>query len=430
MKICFTGDVILLEEPGENYWNDNELLQRMKDCDVRCGNLEMVLSADKAFASTYCGGQWLTADEDKLDLLMRFGFDYFNTANNHAMDFSYEGLALTNQALDSRGILHSGTGASLKEAASPVYKEIGGKKIAFLSCTASCDDAARAGDPSKTIPARPGVNMLRHGQKLHVTQDVMKVIDQVAQDSCINARFMKSVQMGTHRLDPDVHRLGRLEFVIGERNEKVTSCNRSDLKRMTDAVKDAKKEADLVFVSVHSHDIKGMSDDTADDYHEEFTRACIDAGASAVISTGTHQLKGIEVYKGCPIFYSLGNFIFREELFEFAPADIYERYHLPLDASAEELYLARTKNGTSGLMKDPMNYRSIVPVFGMKEGKIGEVSLIPVELNFEYEENKGLPKIADEEVSKEIFERLCRLSGGYGTSLTLRDGMITVSLND
>ena len=164
----------MLTPPSQKYWEIENLINILKSCDVRCGNLEMVLSGDKAFASTYCGGNWLTTSPDKLDYLSRYGFDYLNTANNHTMDYSYEGMKLTNEILDSKGILHSGSGASLREASKPVYLTKNNVKIAFISCTASCDDAARAGDPSRNIPARPGVNMLRHTERLYVTEGLSK----------------------------------------------------------------------------------------------------------------------------------------------------------------------------------------------------------------------------------------------------------------
>ena len=40
----------------------------------------------------------------------------------------------------------------------------------------------------------------------------------------------------------------------------------------------------------------------------KWARAVIDAGADAVVGHGPHVLRGVEFYKGRPIFYSLGNF--------------------------------------------------------------------------------------------------------------------------
>ncbi len=39
-------------------------------------------------------------------------------------------------------------------------------------------------------------------------------------------------------------------------------------------------------------------------------RGFIDAGASAVVAMHTHCPQGYEIYKGCPVVYSLGNFLF------------------------------------------------------------------------------------------------------------------------
>ena len=43
-------------------------------------------------------------------------------------------------------------------------------------------------------------------------------------------------------------------------------------------------------------------------YQQEVAYAAIDAGAEIILGHHPHQLKGIEVYKGKPIFYSMGNF--------------------------------------------------------------------------------------------------------------------------
>ncbi len=45
-------------------------------------------------------------------------------------------------------------------------------------------------------------------------------------------------------------------------------------------------------------------------YQREFARLSIDSGADLVIGHHPHVLQGIELYKGRPIVYSLGNFVF------------------------------------------------------------------------------------------------------------------------
>lgn len=96
-----------------------------------------------------------------------------------------------------------------------------------------------------------------------------------------------------------------------------SSPNPIDVKRTVDAIREAKMTCEAVLVMVHSHEIRKDNDEEADYFLEEFAHACIDAGASAVIGGGTHQLKGIELYHDCPIFYCLGNFIFEISMYAF-----------------------------------------------------------------------------------------------------------------
>lgn len=49
---------------------------------------------------------------------------------------------------------------------------------------------------------------------------------------------------------------------------------------------------------------------TPEPYQVALAHAAIDAGASAVLGSHPHVLQGIELYKGAPIAYSLGNFVF------------------------------------------------------------------------------------------------------------------------
>ena len=73
------------------------------------------------------------------------------------------------------------------------------------------------------------------------------------------------------------------------------------------AIKEAKEKADFVFVIVHGgHEMYSLPSPRV----KETYRFFVEAGASAVIGHHTHVISGYEVYKDCPIFYSLGNFVF------------------------------------------------------------------------------------------------------------------------
>lgn len=69
----------------------------------------------------------------------------------------------------------------------------------------------------------------------------------------------------------------------------------------------AKKNADIVIVSMHSG-----TEYTPDPYINQikFAHSAINYGANIVIGHHPHVVEAIEIYKGRPILYSLGNFIF------------------------------------------------------------------------------------------------------------------------
>lgn len=81
-----------------------------------------------------------------------------------------------------------------------------------------------------------------------------------------------------------------------------------EMKKMVEAdVRAAKQQADHVIPFFHwGREGKG----TPEPYQVELAHFAIDAGASVVLGSHPHVLQGIEVYKGAPIAYSLGNFVF------------------------------------------------------------------------------------------------------------------------
>lgn len=73
------------------------------------------------------------------------------------------------------------------------------------------------------------------------------------------------------------------------------------------AIKEARKNADLVLVMTHW----GKERTTKlEDHQQELAHAFIDAGADLVVGGHPHVMQGLEQYKGKWIAYSTGNFIF------------------------------------------------------------------------------------------------------------------------
>lgn len=88
-----------------------------------------------------------------------------------------------------------------------------------------------------------------------------------------------------------------------------TAC--IDLARIASAITDARAHADFVVFTMHA----GVEYATSSSARQrQIARAAIDAGADAVIGHHPHVIQNEEIYKGKPIFYSLGNFIFDQDL--------------------------------------------------------------------------------------------------------------------
>lgn len=79
------------------------------------------------------------------------------------------------------------------------------------------------------------------------------------------------------------------------------------LERMVEVVESSKKEVDFLFVYMHWGVIGNLYPEK---YQINDSKAMIDAGADAIVGTHPHVIQGLDYYKGKPIAYSIGNFLF------------------------------------------------------------------------------------------------------------------------
>jgi poly-gamma-glutamate synthesis protein (capsule biosynthesis protein) len=188
------------------------------------------------------------------------GFHVVSFASNHCLDYGQVGLTDTVEALTGAGLQIVGAGENLSAARKPIIIDKHGVRTAFL---AYCSILPIGYWAEKH---RGGCAPLR-AWTLH---------EQIEHD-----------QPGT---PARVH----------------SFANQDDLAAMTADVAAARHMADHVVVSMHwgIHFVPG---DLAQ-YQRELAHAAIDAGASMVVGHHPHVLKGIEIYRGRMIFYSLGNF--------------------------------------------------------------------------------------------------------------------------
>ncbi len=88
-----------------------------------------------------------------------------------------------------------------------------------------------------------------------------------------------------------------------------------DPTRLVAAIEQARSQCDYLTVIVHW----GIERDAyPQEYQTQLAKQYIDAGADLVIGAHPHVLQGISYYDGKPICYSLGNFIFNQEILQTA----------------------------------------------------------------------------------------------------------------
>ncbi|WP_163103342.1 CapA family protein [Peribacillus alkalitolerans] len=80
-----------------------------------------------------------------------------------------------------------------------------------------------------------------------------------------------------------------------------------DLRKIQATIRKEKPGADFLFVYIHWGKEKSNRPES---FQRDWARKMIDSGADAIIGSHPHVLQGFEYYKGKPIAYSLGNFLF------------------------------------------------------------------------------------------------------------------------
>lgn len=425
MKTTFVaaGDAFITRRiPEKGYEGFEDIRRLILSHDVRFVNLEMTFHDQEGYPSASSGGTWAMTEPEMLDEMRRYGFNVFNTANNHSGDFGQEGVLATASHLKERGMLFTGTGRDLQEASRPVYVETAECRAAVIGITSTFDPAARAGGRSGEMNGRPGLNPLRFKKICHVNAEHFAMAEELARATLVNWPIEHKIQCGyAAPFPPGRMPFGELNFIRDEREFIETVPHVDDLERTLAGIREARRQADTVLVSLHAHEMKGKKTEEAATFVETFARACIDAGASVVLGHGPHLVRGIEQRGRGIIFYSLGNFIFETETTALQPYDAYVDMKLPVDTQVGELMDVRSADGTRGFPVMPEIWQAVVPSWTWEAGRIADVKLYPIDLRMnESRGHRGVPHLTRDEA---VLRRLAALSEPYGTRIEIRDGV-------
>ena len=334
--------------------------------DVVFTNLEAAVAAK---GQTVHEGRGFLTPPEALDALKTFGVNLLSLAGNHAFDLKVAGIQNTIREADLRKIVHAGTGNNVAEAVAPGYLRTPKGTIALIA------SASGLISPGASATAnRPGVNELR-------------------------------VEAGSKENEATADLPGA----------PANAPNPEDSQRILQSIRDARQHADLVIVYQHNHVFgnhsfstiftEGMQERLApNDWLRKWTHAEVDAGADIVVMHGAPLLHGVEIYRGRPIFYDLGNFI----------------YNVP---------------PTLTYIDEPMSWESAVAYVQFQGKKVQSISFRPIVLNNlgegqpdvhnEYANNqfldtRGLPSPATGARAGYILQRLADASKPFGTTMEMK----------
>jgi poly-gamma-glutamate capsule biosynthesis protein CapA/YwtB (metallophosphatase superfamily) len=279
--------------------NPDEVFDLVRDAlaqtDFLIGNCECAYASNVEFAPGVTVP--VAADPSNGPAIGRAGFDVLGLANNHAVDAGHRGLFEMHEHFRAAGILHAGTGANLVEARKPTMSRLGDLTIATLAYASFFPRGYEALDDW------PGLAPIRA-------------------DNYYRDRL------------PNVWSAGTPPVVT-------TIPHEEDMENLRSDVAAAREQADIVVVQLHGGDYKHPF--TLSDHEIRTARYAVDHGANLISGHHHHMLRGMEWYRGAPIFYGLGHFVF--DLSDFrGPKEIMTDGTL-LDPETDESYDLAPRKG-------------------------------------------------------------------------------------
>lgn len=326
--------------------------------DVMFTNFESTI-VDERKGQSRKDGRFLSPP-DALDALQSFGFNLISLSNNHAFDLKLAGIQNTLGEASRLNLAHAGIGNTISEAVAPGYLKTPKGTVALVAMASGLIDQGG----SATL-SRPGVNELR---------------------------------------------------------VEANKPNQEDSQRILQSIREARQKAGLVIVYQHNHVfdkpfrtimLEELPERLAPpEWLKKWTHAEIEAGADIIVMHGAPLLHGVEIYRGRPIFYDLGNFIFQAP-----PADT--------------------------LLDEPINWESVVAYVDFQGKDLQSIRFRPIAQNkigqgqadFQDEhtnnlflQTRGLPSLATGEQAHYILERLADLSRPFGTNLVVSGDSAEIKL--
>lgn len=355
--LAFAGDLFLTAPfPAPHPPAAAQVFDVMRTADAAFANLENGLSTTGGpELGGYKWGGPLRGHPSLVRELTSLGIDAVSVANNHTGNYGREALLETLQTLDGAGIKHAGAGRNIDQAFAPVFLTVNGLNVAFFSLYSCHYGRVSQEVASDTLP---GVACVR------------------AYDVILEVPGRFEPQEKSTIFDLEVNTA-----------QSVMAPLKEDIVRLQRAIASARNRADLIVLYVHFHWARHTRPGLP--FHQRVVaHSAIDAGVDLFVAHGPHVVRGLEVYRGRPVLYSIGNFV--------------------LQGRAEN---ARPTEGTVPLTEIGVMARAIIAA-----DKSIELELLPIVLG-----RDGQPRFGHDATGKGIVDRLRGLSAEFDVEIAQKD---------
>ena len=409
---ALTGDAIITRRLSVYQEPEfRSLIELIRGADAAFTNLEMQFHDYEPWPMHESGGTWMRAEPALLKELVWAGFDLVSLANNHTGDYGVLGQQLTTRYVRDAGLVGAGTGDNLPEAREAKFLETAAGRVALISVASTFPPHSMASAPRGAVRGRPGLSPLRFTITRELPRDRFERLRTALRESGIAVP-----------VTGDRFRALQTDFQVGDSLAQRSAPNPQDLAELTAVVRNAARLADLVLVSIHAHE-PGPSNEWPAEFLVGFAHAMIDAGADLFVGHGPHVLRGIELYRGKPVFYSLGDFIFQNETVLRLPEESYAAVGLDQTKGVADFDSVRYANDTRGFPAQREIWESVVALPTFRARRLESLTLVPIALGFgKPRTERGRPLLADSTLAAKIVNDLITRSRPFGTAIELRHG--------
>jgi poly-gamma-glutamate synthesis protein (capsule biosynthesis protein) len=413
--------------------------KRIQTADAAFLNIESHIQPDRFPGSPGYklrrGGIYLASPEFILDEFKWAGFNLFSVANNHAFDYGEDGLRTSVRTIHDKGLVYAGAGENSALARAPGYLDTNHGRVALIALSSTLLTGSWAGPQREDLPGRFGVNPLRYVTTYTVQPEALRALREVA---ALRGPW------AVNDNGPTLSFEGAL-FQDGGEVTVHTKADKRDLEGLLASIRDARQQADFVIVTIHAHESSPATPSKVADFVVEAAHAAIDAGADVFANHGPMDAHGIEIYKGKPIFYGLGNFAFDGHVQPLQPAKLYELHGLPQTSTNSDLWITHEPDGVDNPIYRPWRQETRESatyelIFG-PDGKLKQIAIDPISLlwakgpNAEkdpetraFHTRAGVPGPASPEVAARVFERIVKQSEALGTKVSVSGGRAYVRI--